>query len=77
MNYRDTIEYREYCLSYYRDSKKSTIAQHYNKVSTQRPYSQIQVRVSDKCTNGRPQMHERASEANGYGHPTDSEMGVR
>ena len=22
MNYRDTIEYREYCLSYYRDSKK-------------------------------------------------------
>ena len=27
MNYRDTIEYREYCLSYYRDSKKSTIAQ--------------------------------------------------
>ena len=23
MNYRDTIEYREYCLSYYRDSKKA------------------------------------------------------
>ena len=23
MNYRDAIEYREYCLSYYRDSKKA------------------------------------------------------
>ena len=29
MNYRDTIEYREYSLSYYRDSEKSTIAQPY------------------------------------------------
>ena len=23
MNYRDALEYREYCLSYYRDSKKA------------------------------------------------------
>ena len=46
-----------------------TYGTRHNKVSTQRPYARIQVRASDKCTNGRPQMHEWASEANGYGRP--------
>ena len=50
---------------------------HYNNVSTQRLFARIRVRASDKCTNRRPQMHERAFEANGYGRPTDSKTAFK